>query len=384
VAALPVPAPGTASVPLPEGAVVFEPVAGEVHVLNGSGAVVWAACCDGIDRESLLDELEEVTALPLADLAVQVDGCLARFRDDGLVIEPGVEPAGPAGARRDWVRTEPAGAGPHRVRFRVLGEVVEVCAASAPLLDEVRSRCADLVTDAEPSLWAPIHDEPDGRVRLDGPRVGSRYHADQMALLDDFLAELNVATAAWTGGLALHAGAVRHPSGTIVGLPGVSGAGKSTLVGALVRAGWDYLTDEAFGLDPSLSVVGYPKPLALDPTSRGLLGVAAATDDVPVRALRPDVRVLAGVVGPLGLLVLPVRVADGGGGRPASVVEIDPGSRLTSLSPHALNLRASGVAGLAAMVGASRMIRTFRLVYADPTGAVEALAALVGGRHGPS
>lgn len=65
----------------------------------------------------------------------------------------------------------------------------------------------------------------------------------------------------------LHAAAAAH-NGSAVLLPGAPEAGKTTLVAGLVRAGFDYLTDEAAAIDPrSLLVEPYAKPLSIDPGS---------------------------------------------------------------------------------------------------------------------
>jgi ABC-type multidrug transport system fused ATPase/permease subunit len=59
--------------------------------------------------------------------------------------------------------------------------------------------------------------------------------------------------------LLIHAGAVVAPRGDGLIFPGPSGSGKSTLVAALVRAGFDYLSDEAAALDPVSRRI-YPFP----------------------------------------------------------------------------------------------------------------------------
>jgi hypothetical protein len=47
-------------------------------------------------------------------------------------------------------------------------------------------------------------------------------------------------------------------------IAGFSGSGKSTLTTSLVRAGFDYLTDERVAIDPDdLTVSGFPKPVSL-------------------------------------------------------------------------------------------------------------------------
>jgi hypothetical protein len=65
--------------------------------------------------------------------------------------------------------------------------------------------------------------------------------------------------------VVVHAGAVaRH--GRAILLPGRSGAGKTTLVAALLRAGFQYLSDEAAVLRPDGRIWPYAKPLSI---SRG-------------------------------------------------------------------------------------------------------------------
>ncbi len=63
---------------------------------------------------------------------------------------------------------------------------------------------------------------------------------------------------------SVHAGVVSR-DGEAIAFPGRSGVGKSTLVGACVRAGWEYLSDEALSFDPeTMEVVPYPKPIWMD------------------------------------------------------------------------------------------------------------------------
>ena len=114
--------------------------------------------------------------------------------------------------------------------------------------------------------------------------------------------------------VVLHAGGVAWGDVGVV-FPAPMEAGKTTLVTGLVRAGFDYLTDEAVAIDRgSLRIQPYPKPLSIDPGSWPLFPRLEphedlATDDykaeqwqVPADAIRP------GAVGrpcPIGVVVFP-------------------------------------------------------------------------------
>lgn len=83
--------------------------------------------------------------------------------------------------------------------------------------------------------------------------------------------------------LLVHAGAVSTPSGAGVLLPGSSGSGKSTLVGALVNAGFGYLSDEAGAIDPvSGKLYPFPKAITLKGDAMRTLG-----DTLPAKPWRP-------------------------------------------------------------------------------------------------
>ena len=100
-------------------------------------------------------------------------------------------------------------------------------------------------------------------------------------------------------GLGIHAGGVVR-DGIGIALPAHMESGKSTLTTGLVRAGFDYLSDEAVILDwKSLMVIPFPKPISLDPGSWHLFpelepqaplppGYKDTQWQVPPSAIRPD------------------------------------------------------------------------------------------------
>lgn len=94
--------------------------------------------------------------------------------------------------------------------------------------------------------------------------------------LDALLVALNAAALGDSPGLAVHAGAVAA-GGQVVAFPAASGSGKSTLTAACLRAGLDYVSDEALVLpwDGSGAVLPYLKPLTLSAWSAAAVGTPA-------------------------------------------------------------------------------------------------------------
>jgi hypothetical protein len=63
--------------------------------------------------------------------------------------------------------------------------------------------------------------------------------------------------------LCIHAGVVAAPDG-LIAFPALSGVGKTTLTAALVRGGFDYVSDEALALDRTSGLASpFPRPLSL-------------------------------------------------------------------------------------------------------------------------
>lgn len=92
-------------------------------------------------------------------------------------------------------------------------------------------------------------------------------------LLAHLVAEINREALDAARSFAVHAGVVSH-AGKAVAFPGTSGAGKSTLTAGCLRAGFDYVSDEALCIDYSTGLVDpYPKPLALSQSARRLLAL---------------------------------------------------------------------------------------------------------------
>jgi len=100
--------------------------------------------------------------------------------------------------------------------------------------------------------------------------------ADAAETMSALVAGLNNTVIASCPMFAVHSGVVGWPKG-IVALPASSGGGKSTLTAALLRSGFDYLSDEALVVDDSGDVVPYPKPMALSRWSADTLGLESGS-----------------------------------------------------------------------------------------------------------
>ena len=300
---LPERSPGVTWCAFGDGLVLHDDRRAEIHLLNASGAVVWAACDGTTHVDDLVAEVVDATGLDASAVRDDILGCLAELEAVGAVGRGFVPPPvvlPPA---------EPVGDGHPEVLLRVVDVDVHVRADHPVVLDHISSCFRWLVAEASggPQRYAFVSGDPGGPLRVLAP--GHDQVVQGLAGLDEVLPSVvNRAVAQASRLLALHAAALRRPDGAVVVLAGASGAGKSTLAGALVGAGWDYLTDEAVGIAPDLVAVGYPKPLALDAGSRALLGLPSDPSPVAdLAALRSSAVGLAGRVGPVSAVLLPSR-----------------------------------------------------------------------------
>lgn len=209
------------------------------------------------------------------------------------------------------------------------------------------------------------------------------------ALARSLVWQLNrLALAAPTDDVLVHA-AVAAIGDRAVVLPGRSGAGKTTLVAALALAGWTYLSDEVAALGPGGAIVRpYPRPLALEPGSWGLVPDAVDRWPAEVPSMVTDIR-----------LVLPSSLGTARPPRPAAPVavvfpEVVAGARtaleplgraaaLERLLPLTFNLAALGARGFDRLAGCVRGAWCGRLVLDGVGDAPETLSALLATEFSP-
>ncbi|CAN5653315.1 hypothetical protein BH10ACT1_BH10ACT1_08160 [soil metagenome] len=371
---LPSPSTGVLMAPFGDQAVLYDPVAGQVHVLNPTARVVWEGCDLGFELDEVVELLATASGTDPVEVAAGVDGYLLDLADARLVgsdeWRPLVDPPAPVvgGDRSSSV-------------FAVLDDGVVFRSEDAAICAAIDGALGPLAGSVPVSVEIGVLVEPDGAVTVVGPTAELGW-ASVGQFLEELPTTLNQIAAASTTVLALHSGAVVSPSGAVVLLPAVSGSGKTTLTAALVQAGWGYLTDEAAGVrQGSLQPVSYAKPLVLDPASAAALGLSGRSSvNVAVDELRAGATVAAEAVGPVTAVVLPRYEA----GAEVELTPLEGVDAFPALAEHALNLRHVGRPGFEALVDLARRVPCHRLLHGGGASAVEAVAALTERPDGPS
>lgn len=172
--------------------------------------------------------------------------------------------------------------------------------------------------------------------------------------------------------LTLHAGVVAA-DGVTLAWPAPSGAGKSTLVAAALRAGFDYVSDEALCLDTQTQeVLPYAKPLVLSAWTARAVGLDEPSGGE--RGYLPDELGARARLDPPGLrhVVLPERTAAAGPAlEPATSAEA-----VVALLHRCFNAYVRPEASLAALSAVASAARCWRLRYDEPLAAAELLREL--------
>jgi hypothetical protein len=137
--------------------------------------------------------------------------------------------------------------------------------------------------------------------------------------------------------VVLHAGGVALDGAGVI-ISGRSGAGKTTLTAALVRAGFEYLTDEAVVIDPTTGLLHpYAKALSIKPGSWTLLA---------------DLRPPASDLSPRIWHVTPTDIR-------ADAIAPPTSPSLVLLPTHASPVEAVGVAGIQEVHRAAALMELF-------------------------
>jgi hypothetical protein len=140
-----------------------------------------------------------------------------------------------------------------------LGEWFDHLLGALPVIEEGESgtACAEwtitCVTDVDPHEW---------RFLVDDEARGRSLHPEQ--LVTTMVQALNGQVVQRWPGTVCHAGCVAVGGDAIL-LPADPEAGKTTLTCGLVRAGFEYVTDEGVAFVPGTArIEPYPKPISLD------------------------------------------------------------------------------------------------------------------------
>jgi len=244
-----------------------------------------------------------------------------------------------------------------------------------PILDRI---CAEFpTTSAAPIVTVSLRTSASGHaVWVNEERRSEDLAFDQgvMKLMSVLHAEAMARCSLWS----IHAGVVSR-SGRAAAFPGRSGVGKSTLVGACVRLGWDYVSDEALSFDPdTMEVVPYPKPLWLDGRAADHVDLDASelavTPDrykYPVTPTDLGGRVAGGSVR-LAWVILIDRSAPTSGVEPLRRAEL-----ATLLLRNTFRRTEQPERNFAAAVAVASQVEGHRLCYRDPLEGARLLDTLV-------
>jgi hypothetical protein len=180
------------------------------------------------------------------------------------------------------------------------------------------------------------------------------------------------------GSVAIHAGAVSYRGRGIV-LPAPMNTGKTTLVGALICAGFDYLSDEAALIGMGGTLLPFLKPLTFEPGSYDLLPQLRALSEAGSGLRRQHVvadELRAGSTGTpceIGWVVTFSRRA----GAPTTLEPLTRGEALAALAKNSFNLHRFGARGIDTLGSVVRGATTLRLEMGDLQQAVQAILGLV-------
>jgi len=207
--------------------------------------------------------------------------------------------------------------------------------------------------------------------------------ADLTSVLGQLLIHINQLAIRRSGDyLLIHAGAVRTPSGDGVLMPAQSGSGKTTMVTGLIRAGFDYLSDEGGAIDPVTRML-YPfqKALWLKKGHASLFPELCPNGDgsawlsglwpVSPEHIRPD-----SVGSPC-----PIRFVIGltyRSGAPTEVTPVTTAEGAMLILGNAFNLAIYRSRALQLAADVARQARSYRLVSGDLQGGLRAIMNLTG------
>jgi len=269
---------------------VLDPASGRFSVLSPSAALILARVDGSASIAEIASSIAAETGLTEGDLLMDVHDALVSMDAEGLIAFEltgddsttcaSSSPASAPGADRS---AAPA-LQPDRSAEAVRIGPIRIGATSAVVMvfaRELVTALDDLLRLLPPGLPSEpvgariaVSRAHDGSydVRLDESLVATVHSA--AAAVDAVLTACNrIASTRSVGAVRFHGGAVAR-DGRAIAICGVSGSGKSTLVAALVRQGWEYLTDEVVVVDALTgAVTAYPKWIDLAPDAVRLLGV---------------------------------------------------------------------------------------------------------------
>lgn len=275
---------------------------------------------------------------------------------------------------------------PRTPRYRALGYDFSVTAEDAALVSYLETIFEQFACDGEAANRYTIDSVEEGRqelLRLRGPDDFVRQDPRPWRIFAALVWHVNRRVIADSQDrLLIHASAAAHGDSTLI-FPAAMEAGKTTLVAGLVRAGLQYVTDEAVAIDlDSGTVEPFPRSLSVDEGSWEVLTDLrpSVPDDVqhyiraqwqvPPRSIRADA--VAGRTTPRHVIT-PQYVA----GSTTGLEPLGRADAVRTMAEHSFNFKTHGGRGLRALAGIAREASCHRLVVGDLDAACELIFGLL-------
>lgn len=206
--------------------------------------------------------------------------------------------------------------------------------------------------------------------------IGQRATVDAIVLLMQWHVNQCVIAESTRARTTFHAAAARSRRGNGALLAAPMESGKTTTVTGLLLAGWEYLSDEAVGVDPGGVMWAYPKPLTID---RGSWPLFPALRPQGAYVSSPSWLVPATTIGsavapsaPLRLVIFPAYRAGF-----ATALEMLPASEAALLLSHStFSFDENGARDLRCVARLARSVPAYRLAIGDLASAVRLIEEL--------
>lgn len=361
------PSPGVLLAPLGDGAVACDVASDQAHLLDQTSAWILETVTESaVSVDQLCDAAAGESGITRSEAGHLIGTRVRTLVELGLLgrDQPVTRPGPLRGS------TAPPGDRSVGVTHAVIDHGVAFRSSDPSLLAEVDDFLGPAVDSRAADLYFDVERHGNGGITLDTDDQWifpsrSAFQAQLPGVLNEYAARTH-------GCITVHSGAVRTPDGRVLLLPGHIDAGKSTVVAAMVLDGCDYLGDESIGIDTTdLHLLGYPKPMTLDSTSRDVLGLERSdsphlsvtemrADTVRVAGsdLRPDLIILPEYHGPRPTEPAPDH-------RPGEIRRLTTSEAIKALLSNTLNLERAGEAGLTALCRLAESVPVITVSHHD-------------------
>ncbi|CAB4686813.1 unannotated protein [freshwater metagenome] len=278
-------APGVQAWFLDDDLVLRVPASEELLVVDGSGPYVWAALTEGVDLETIGQELAEATAVPVERAAAALGDLVAAWIEAGVLAIEGRAALPDLGAPSRAVRESTIAIGEVSRSYRLGAAAIEVRFPGASEADWVGRALAGLTSQEtdDPVAMVNVVTECDGYV-VQGARIGRRRCASGYQLPSR---ARSAVVAAWSRAHespAWQATAITLPSSDAAFVVVGSVVARAALVDAWLDTGGVVVADDLVILDSLENVTPLAIGFAERPAYQWIDGVTPALggDDAPL------------------------------------------------------------------------------------------------------